>query len=518
MIQQKIEEILSTFNTAPILFVGSGISRRYLGLESWDLLLEKFAGKLSKPYMYYKSSASGDLIQTASLISNDFTKSWWEEEKYKENREKFQHLCSSPDTPLKIEISQYIGERSATLLRNAVLDDEVVQFKKIAIDGIITTNWDTFLDGIFPDFNTYIGQQDILFNKKQPLGIAEIYKIHGCCTKPNSLILTSKDYQDYDNKNPYLVSKLLTLLIEHPIIFMGYSLSDANIQNIIKEITTCLDQKGIDELQDRLIFVEWNESAEGISEAVLTPQEGKTFPITKIKLSSFLPLYKALSNYKRKFPARLLRQLKEHVYELVLTNDPKSHLYVQDISTVDQNIKFDVVFGIGAIKKVQAVGYTAIGRYELVRDILFQEEKQYEASKVLNDTVPKLNGYVPVFKYLREAGYRDTTNVQQALKDGKLHKKVGVHARRTQEDFGVPSYKNRYKASSLQLMNEQFGLEGVLYCAAYIPASIIDLTLLRNLLCENFDQLINPTDGFKKTAFFKCVCLYDLLANGPTVS
>ncbi|MDT1838087.1 SIR2 family protein, partial [Acinetobacter baumannii] len=81
-------------------------------------------------------------------------------------------------------------------------------------------------------------QKELLFSNPQQ--IAEIYKIHGCASKPESLVLTNEDYIDFNARNPYLAAKLITLFVEHPIIFIGYRLSDPNIQGILRAIASCI--------------------------------------------------------------------------------------------------------------------------------------------------------------------------------------------------------------------------------------------------------------------------------------
>jgi hypothetical protein len=133
-------------------------------------------------------------------------------------------------------------------------DLEIEALKNVVIEGIITTNWDTLLEQVFPDqFQKYIGQKELLFSTTQEVG--EIYKIHGCCTDPDSLVLTDSDYRNFHKNNPYLAAKLLTIFIEHPVIFIGYSMSDENIQEILTSIT-CLSREHLDKLQDRLIFLQ----------------------------------------------------------------------------------------------------------------------------------------------------------------------------------------------------------------------------------------------------------------------
>ncbi len=137
------------------------------------------------------------------------------------------------------------------------MSEEIECLKRVgnkSIAGVITTNYDSLLEGVFSDYTRFIGQEELIFSQIQ--GVGEIYKIHGCCTKPDSIIINEDDYVDFQEKNPYLASKILTLFLEHPIVFMGYSIGDENIRNILRAIVRCLSKEKIEVLKERLIFIE----------------------------------------------------------------------------------------------------------------------------------------------------------------------------------------------------------------------------------------------------------------------
>ena len=66
---EKIEQCKSNFMYQPILFIGSGFSKRYLGGPNWVELLQKMAEKcpnIKKDLAYYIQGKNNDLAAVAS--------------------------------------------------------------------------------------------------------------------------------------------------------------------------------------------------------------------------------------------------------------------------------------------------------------------------------------------------------------------------------------------------------------------------------------------------------------------
>jgi len=299
-IKEKLVEIFKTRASGPFLFVGSGFSRRYLGLEDWKGLLERFC-VAGNPFEYYVAKANGDYPTAANFLSKDFNEYWWKSDEYKASVTRFKSKIGDQTSALRIEICNYLSTLDQTIAKTSKYAEEVRLLSTLNVDGVITTNWDIFLEQIFPEYKVFIGQNELLFSNPQE--IAEIYKIHGCATRPHSLILTDKDYEKFNEINPYLAAKLITLFVEHPIVFIGYSISDPNISSLLRAISSCIGKDKIEQLRRNLIFVDRtyeNEEA-SISDTYLTI-EGIQIPLILIKTNDFIPIYQAIDVTKRKIP------------------------------------------------------------------------------------------------------------------------------------------------------------------------------------------------------------------------
>lgn len=293
-----IQDVINKFNTTPFLFLGSGITRRYLNLPDWRGLLEHFAKEVRGDdfaYSAYENKAKtmdcpvGLMPKIAELIQKDYDDKWFDDESIRTIDTEKIELVKAGVSPFKTEVAAYI-ERSSSI--NLSYQDEIEKLSEISeksIAGVITTNYDTFLEDHFQGFKKYVGQEQLIFSALQ--GVAEIYKIHGSVEAPDSIIINETDYQKFESKCAYLAAKLMTIFMEYPIVFMGYSISDSNIQNILKSIVSCLTSDQIEKLENRFVFVEFEE---GILSEKVTPYtimiDSTPLTMSKITLSKFLPL------------------------------------------------------------------------------------------------------------------------------------------------------------------------------------------------------------------------------------
>ena len=298
----------------------------------------------------------------------------------------------------------------------------------MVIDVIITTNWDNLLENLFPKLKVYIGQSDLFF--KHPQSIGEIFKIHGCCSKFSSLILSKNDYENFNKKNAYLAAKLLSIFLENPVIFIGYSITDKNITDLLELIADMMESsEQLERLGKNLIFLTRPSNDKDMIESVLMTVGERKLYFTHIRTNDFSKVYKALQHSERKIPVHLLRIFKEQIYNIVKTTEESDRrIAVKDFdeATADNSeIEFVVGVGVAQNEVNGRRGLNGIGSMDICKDIVF-DDLPFNDIDVLKASLPQLSKqnrtYLPVQKYLKsDPSFLSEPDIYPALKNLCLH-------------------------------------------------------------------------------------------------
>ena len=129
------------------------------------------------------------------------------------------------ESALRQQVKKYLTPKKDRKL-DLVLQEQLCSWP---IDTIITTNYDDFLEracnkaGIEPDVIHLNNLKDWSHSNK-----LKIFKIHG--DLGNEMVLTQKNYQNYEVKHSGAFHLLQTLILTRPILFVGCSLTDPNFK------------------------------------------------------------------------------------------------------------------------------------------------------------------------------------------------------------------------------------------------------------------------------------------------
>lgn len=506
MTKEELIQKLSSKKHAPFLFLGSGFSRHYIGTPDWKGILKMFSPKHLNQYF---STLNTDYLPTvASCIAKDLTDIFWNLPDDDEIKQKYIDKISDQSILLKIKISEYLKSKSLEDFPSQYAE-EIELLQKLCIDGIITTNWDDTAERIFPKFTPYIGQQELIF--APTFSIGEIYKIHGCLREPSSMVLTAEDYQNYNEKNAYLAAKLITIFIEHPIVFMGYSISDVNIMDLLRSLVCCLDKKNLEKLRDNLIFVEWKNASYDIFEIdnhSIALNNDIVLPVTRIETNSYIKVYECLSNYERTIPANLLREYKKQFYEIIVSEKPEKQLYVLPGNKIDKSSKIQVVYGFGAVSMYKsAIGYTGLKAIDILGDII--EDKDFDSIQVLTKSIPSLrktakNSFLPVYKYLSRLGILSQSDYERnqlginiplsSLPDFQSYKSFSLDEKSLCLAEAIEKYKDVvWKTVAL---------------IPYLEIEDYEMDALRDFIKDNFNDFLVKKNSYS-TYMRKLICFYD---------
>lgn len=515
-----IQDVVSHFNTIPFLFAGSGITRRYYNLPDWKGLLTEFASRINSDHFAYRSYESkaqqvvntqGVMPKIATLIQQDFDAKWYSTPEIRTNDSFVLNAVEHGYSPFKAEIAWYLKEKSVALPE---YKEEIQKLKNISkknLAGVITTNYDLFFERLFEDYTSYVGQDQLVFSAIQ--GIAEIYKIHGSVSLPDTLVINEADYESFNNKSKYLAAKLMTIFMEYPIIYIGYSLTDQDIQNVLRDILICLPKDKTARLQERFVFVEYQPSMVGYSVSSYAMTFGsQLFSMTRITLSDFGILYDALAAKQASVPVKLLRRFKEEMYTYVVTSKPGPLMKVGQIDdkNLDENC---LAISIGVSNTGERGLQSIIHDNEWYRSIIMDDLTDFTADQLLKYAYPELRkvnrGDLPVYRYLNQA-QDDYPQIRGEIKSSFDDLTTATNKRNRKTTDAYSSLQELW----VSLKDNPPKAYRVMCC---LPEEKIDAdylgSILQKLFMEDSDAL-NHFNGETRSNLKRLIRIYDYLKWG----
>lgn len=115
------------------------------------------------------------------------------------------------------------------------------------INQIWTTNFDLIIENTiqrkFGFTPTIIRESADLFTENLSSRYV-IYKLNGCVTKPETMVLTKSDFFDYFKKQRLIFEMLKRQLVLDSFLFIGYSFTDDLVLNALREIKDVFPNQG----------------------------------------------------------------------------------------------------------------------------------------------------------------------------------------------------------------------------------------------------------------------------------
>ena len=106
--KENLDELFNGFEESPMLFIGSGMSRRYIDLENWPDLLKKFTEKINENHTKINADANSDLPEYARVLAEIYHNKWWDIPENKSLQKEYKSDLTNRQSVLKIEISNYL--------------------------------------------------------------------------------------------------------------------------------------------------------------------------------------------------------------------------------------------------------------------------------------------------------------------------------------------------------------------------------------------------------------------------
>lgn len=386
-----LEELIKK-NKVPTLFIGSGISKRYLkDYPNWYELLKRIAEKLGINKIQL-NAIKQEIIRNKNISNNNEANPFIADELTKRlneliikdsnftknifTKEEIDELCSYQCDYFKYLVCKEFKEYIIKEEKRFEIDAFIRATRKVGT--VITTNYDSFLeDVIFTNFSVKSQQNQLYFVDNYEY--ETLYKIHGTYQNSNSIIINTNDYNNLEENSRLFIAKIYNLLMNAPMIFMGYSMNDSDILDILSKFTECFDSNILSNIAKNIIIVEYKENEKNIKECqTYIKSTEKNIPVTVLQTDNFIEIYQYLEkielfllpsevNRYRKVLSKLLQDNERGLNKIKVLGD-------DSILEVDPSKMVVAIGENNVISKIQEYGVIGISFNEIVKKVLFQEE------------------------------------------------------------------------------------------------------------------------------------------------
>lgn len=373
-----LNDIVSS-NHYPILFIGSGMSKRYLeGSPTWMDLLEEYWEKIEENEPFYSKlhDVERDVkedypnysrydvkfecnVRIANFIENKFSDLFFKQ-KISVDGLDLKIATLNQLSPFKVDLAN----RFASLKRKKDLNVEEFTLFKNAVQKsrmVITTNYDSLIEESIrenskQDPRIYIGNSG--FFDSSSIGWSEVYKIHGCCSTPSSIVINEEDYNKFNENSVLISAKILSSMIQSPIIFLGYSLEDKNVRKLLKDFSRELPKEDSRKSANRIFVVEYEPAEERLVETIQNDSL-LNLTYTHIKTNNYSALFKKIISIDEGVTPYEVRRFQDVIGKIIVSAGHKKALsrYLispKNIDDLEHKIAIDepIVVALGDVKNI----------------------------------------------------------------------------------------------------------------------------------------------------------------------
>lgn len=499
-----IKEFIATYKNHPVLFVGTGVSLRYLkDSHTWDGLLRKIATALTGGTEYYldlkaacENNGKYDYPKIAGMLEVEFNSRLKADRNgpFKSINDAFYLSMDKGKNISRLKIQ--IAEMLSNVDFKDDKADELALFKQVRknVGSIITTNYDTLVERVF-DFIPLVGNDILLSN---PYG--SVYKIHGCVSDAQKIIITEADYTRFSGKYELIRAQLLSIFIHNPIIFLGYNIGDENIKELLKTIFTYVEpnSEAAEKIRQNFLLVEYEQdsTSQETTEHDIDLEGFSTIRINKIKTDDYSSIYKALAELLLSISAMDVRKVQSIVKEIYAGGKINVKI-TEDLDSMDNS---DRILAIGSSKTISYQYLDSKGSIASYFSTI--EEANVQAVQLIDKYKIQSNQYFPIFGF---SSIFPGLTVESALKKQQTAK-----------------LKAAYHSTLEVCMSTHTNIAGILEDSAISPSNkhhaILWSVLVGAVPLEDFESFLQAEPNKKLPNYRKLLCGYDFMRYGGPIA